>query len=78
MNNGSFNLIRHEVMLSPEILLTLNLNQQLFTDPRRIALLKAIEQTGSLSQAAKQIGISYKTAWAVSYTHLTLPTNREV
>lgn len=63
MNNGSFNLIRHEVMLSPEILLTLNLNQQLFTDPRRIALLKAIEQTGSLSQAAKQIGISYKTAW---------------
>jgi molybdate transport system regulatory protein len=50
-------------MLSPEILLTLNLNHQLFTDPRRIALLKAIEQTGSLSQAAKQVGISYKTAW---------------
>ncbi|MCO6545010.1 MAG: TOBE domain-containing protein [Gilliamella sp.] len=50
-------------MFSPEILLTLNIKQQLFTDPRRIALLKAIEQTGSLSQAAKQIGISYKTAW---------------
>lgn len=50
-------------MFNPEILLTLKLNQQLFTDPRRIALLKAIEQTGSLSQAAKQINISYKTAW---------------
>ncbi|OCG07706.1 hypothetical protein A9G13_05695 [Gilliamella sp. wkB178] len=50
-------------MFSPEILLTLKLNQQLFTDPRRIALLKAIEQTGSLSQAAKLINISYKTTW---------------
>lgn len=50
-------------MFSPEILLTLNIHQQLFTDPRRIALLKAIEQTGSLTQAAKQVGISYKTAW---------------
>lgn len=51
------------MILSPEILLTLNLNQQLFIDPRRIELLKAIEQMGSLSQAAKQIGLSYKTAW---------------
>ncbi len=51
------------MILSPDILLTLNLNQQLFIDPRRIALLKAIEKTGSLSQAAKQIGLSYKTAW---------------
>ena len=50
-------------MLSPDILLTLNINQQLFTDPKRIDLLRAIEQSGSLSQAAKQIGISYKTAW---------------
>ena len=50
-------------MLSPDILLTLNIKQQLFTDPKRIDLLRAIEQSGSLSQAAKQIGISYKTAW---------------
>lgn len=49
--------------LTSEILLTLKVNQQLFADPRRISLLKAIEQTGSLSQAAKQISISYKTAW---------------
>lgn len=52
-----------KIMFTPEILLTLSLNQQLFTDPRRIALLKAIDQTGSLSQAAKKINISYKTAW---------------
>ncbi|ORF51260.1 molybdenum-dependent transcriptional regulator, partial [Gilliamella apicola] len=51
------------MLFSPDILLTLNLKQELFIDPRRIALLKAIEQTGSLSQAAKQIGLSYKTAW---------------
>lgn len=50
-------------MFTPEILLTLSINKQLFTDPKRIALLKAIDQTGSLSQAAKLINISYKTAW---------------
>ena len=33
-------------MLSPDILLTLNINQQLFTDPKRIDLLRAIEQSG--------------------------------
>ena len=52
---------------------------------RQIQLLKAIEHCGSITNAAKHIGISYKTAWdrinvmnnlseAVSYTHLTLPT----
>lgn len=50
-------------MSNPDILLTLKYNNALFADTRRIALLKAIYQTGSLSQAAKQIGISYKTAW---------------
>lgn len=29
----------------------------------RIALLEAIHQTGSMTRAAKQVGISYKTAW---------------
>ncbi|MDF7671519.1 TOBE domain-containing protein [Orbaceae bacterium ESL0721] len=50
-------------MLTPEILLTLKIQQQLFIDPRRIALLKALAKTASLNQAAKQVGISYKTAW---------------
>lgn len=46
-----------------EILLTLKIGNQLFADMRRVELLKAIVQTGSLSKAAKTVGISYKTAW---------------
>lgn len=46
-----------------DILLTLKLHDRLFADPRRIALLKQIEQTGSISQGAKLAGISYKSAW---------------
>lgn len=49
--------------MQAEILLTLKLQQKLFADPRRIALLKQIEQTGSISQGAKNAGISYKSAW---------------
>ncbi len=49
--------------MQAEILLTLKLQQRLFADPRRIALLKHIEQTGSISQGAKNAGISYKSAW---------------
>ena len=32
-------------------------------DARMLALLKAIDQTGSLNKAAKQVGLSYKGAW---------------
>ena len=49
--------------MQAEILLTLRLQQKLIADPRRIALLKQIEQTGSISQGAKNAGISYKSAW---------------
>lgn len=49
--------------MQAEILLTLRLSQKLFADSRRIALLKQIEQTGSISQGAKNAGISYKSAW---------------
>jgi molybdate transport system regulatory protein len=34
-------------------------------DSRIIGLLTAIQQTGSLSQAAKQLGLSYKGAWQI-------------
>ncbi len=34
-------------------------------DNRMISLLKAIKQTGSLNQAAKQMGLSYKGAWQI-------------
>jgi molybdate transport system regulatory protein len=49
--------------MQAEILLTLKLQQRLFADPRRIALLKKIQHTGSISQGAKLAGISYKSAW---------------
>ena len=31
----------------------------------RVALLKAIDETGSLSKAAKSLGMSYKKAWSL-------------
>ncbi len=40
--------------MQAEILLTLRLQQKLFADPRRIALLKQIEQTGSISRGSKK------------------------
>lgn len=43
--------------------LVLNLDQKLFANPRRMALLAAIAEAGSVSQGAKQAGISYKAAW---------------
>lgn len=49
--------------MSPEILLTIKLDQTLFADPKRIALLKEIKQCGSINQAAKNCKISYKSAW---------------
>ncbi|OKP04852.1 molybdenum-dependent transcriptional regulator [Xenorhabdus eapokensis] len=49
--------------MQAQILLILKLQQRLFADPRRITLLKQIKVTGSISQGAKQAGISYKSAW---------------
>ncbi|MEC6813756.1 TOBE domain-containing protein [Photobacterium toruni] len=42
---------------------TLQMNNKMFANPRRIALLKAIDTTGSISQGAKLAGISYKAAF---------------
>lgn len=49
--------------MQADISLIIKLQQKLFADPRRIALLKQIQQTGSISQGAKLAGISYKSAW---------------
>ncbi len=49
--------------MQAELSLILKLQQRLFADPRRIALLKQIRHTGSISQGAKLAGISYKSAW---------------
>lgn len=44
-------------------LLTLNDQQKLFANPRRIKLLLQIRDSGSISQGAREAGISYKAAW---------------
>ena len=49
--------------MQAELSLILKLQQRLFADPRRIELLKQVQQTGSISQGAKFAGISYKSAW---------------
>ncbi|MGF1682289.1 TOBE domain-containing protein [Photobacterium minamisatsumaniensis] len=46
-----------------DALLTLSQDGKVFANPRRVALLKAIEATGSISQGAKVAGISYKAAY---------------
>ena len=50
-------------MQNTEILLTIKLQQALFVDPKRIRLLKEIQQCGSINQAAKNAKVSYKSAW---------------
>lgn len=46
-----------------QALLTLNTNQKLFANPKRIALLEQIAVSGSISQGAKLAGLSYRAAW---------------
>ncbi|WP_205957374.1 molybdenum-dependent transcriptional regulator [Pantoea stewartii] len=49
--------------MQADLTLHIRLQQKLFADPRRIALLQRVQQTGSISQGAKLAGISYKSAW---------------
>ncbi|WP_281221695.1 TOBE domain-containing protein [Photobacterium sanguinicancri] len=49
-------------MMNFDAQLTLSDNGKMYVNPRRIALLKAISQTGSIIQAAKHAEISYKAA----------------
>ena len=46
-----------------EAQLILTMDQKVFANPRRMALLAAIAEAGSVSQGAKQAGMSYKAAW---------------
>ncbi|MDU7945777.1 MAG: LysR family transcriptional regulator, partial [Haemophilus parainfluenzae] len=50
-------------MKNTEILLTIKLQQALFIVPKRVCLLKEIQQSGSINQAAKNAKVSYKSAW---------------
>ena len=61
--------------MQADISLNIHLSNKLFADPRRIRLLLAIQQTGSISQGARQAGISYKTAWDAIHEMNTLAEN---
>lgn len=58
-------------MSTNEILLTIKIHRQIFVDPKRIRLLKAINETGSINQGAKLAQVSYKSAW----DHLEIMNN---
>lgn len=49
--------------MQAELSLTIRAQHKLFADPRRMTLLRRIQETGSISQGAKLAGISYKSAW---------------
>jgi molybdate transport system regulatory protein len=51
--NSNPSLIRPRIYLSPELMV----------GPGKIALLKAVRETGSISAAARQLGMDYKRAW---------------
>ncbi len=48
---------------TPTIRLRIDLAADSALGPGKIALLERIEQTGSLSQAARELGMSYRRAW---------------
>ncbi|UTW13719.1 TOBE domain-containing protein [Marinobacterium rhizophilum] len=46
-----------------DVVLTLLQDSKLLANPKRIALLRQIDATGSISQGARLAGLSYKAAW---------------
>jgi molybdate transport system regulatory protein len=50
-------------MANPRLRIRLVLANGAILAPSRIALLEAIEATGSISAAARSVGISYRAAW---------------
>ncbi|MGC3980960.1 MAG: winged helix-turn-helix domain-containing protein [Steroidobacteraceae bacterium] len=50
-------------MKSPKIRLRVDFNAQCAIGPGKIQLLEAIERTGSLSQAAREMEMSYRRGW---------------
>jgi molybdate transport system regulatory protein len=50
-------------MLSPVIRFRIDFHQHSYVGPGKISLLEAIRDSGSLSQAARDLGMSYRRAW---------------
>jgi molybdate transport system regulatory protein len=50
-------------MLNPVIRIRIDFSQSAFVGPGKIDLLEAIRDSGSMSQAARDLGMSYRRAW---------------
>ena len=50
-------------MLTPVIRFRIDFTKSAFVGPGKIDLLEAIQKSGSLSQAARDLGMSYRRAW---------------
>ena len=54
---------RLERMSKPQVRIRLDFSIDCSIGPGKIALLEGIERSGSLSAAARQLGMSYRRAW---------------
>src|SRR5271156_3991212 len=52
-----------DIMETPKLTLRVDLGGGRALGPGKIRLLEAIEKTGSISQAGRQLGMSYRRAW---------------
>jgi molybdate transport system regulatory protein len=52
-----------QIMNGPTLTLRVDLGSGRALGPGKIRLLEAIEETGSISQAGRKLGISYRRAW---------------
>jgi len=65
MTTSIFTMTKKQRAVSPPTWVAGELRLAGALDNRIIGLLTAIQQTGSLNQAAKQLGLSYKGAWQI-------------
>jgi molybdate transport system regulatory protein len=61
LENNNKNQLKKEIR--PRIKIWLELNGDVVFGSGRMALFQAIEETGSIKQAAEKIGMSYRAAW---------------
>jgi molybdate transport system regulatory protein len=58
--------MRANVVITPLVRFRIDFGTRCCVGPGKIALLEAIQRTGSLSQAARDLGMSYSRAWQLA------------
>jgi len=56
-------LINHDESIQLKATLRVFIGDEKLFGPGKLELLQLIQETGSISQAAKKMGLSYKKAW---------------